>query len=261
MTLSYLNILLGLLLLVVPGYLLYAYDRLSLQKAALAVVRMLGQMALMGGCLWLLFRYDSVWLCLLWLLLLVVAAAFMLVSRTHIRSRVLFLPACVGMFVSVLAVSAYLLLVVLRPADPMSARWFVPLPGVLMAHVLITNIQGIRTYFDSLRQDSQPYYTLLGNGASRLQALSPYITRALRSLTVPALANLSVMGLFVLPMLLSGLLLGGMSPMAAVSLFVVLVVASLAVSMLSVALILLLADRRVFNRQGQFIGFAEADNS
>jgi len=117
--------------------------------------------------------------------------------------------------------------------------------------VLTTNIHGVRTYFDSLRQDSQPYYTLLGNGATRLQALAPYITRALRSLTVPAMANLSVMGLFVMPMLLSGLLLGGVGPLEAVGVFVLLTVASLAVSLLSVVMILWLADRRAFNRQGQ----------
>ncbi len=251
MTLSYLNMLLGLLLLAVPGYLLYVYDRLALTKAAVAVARMLVQTGLMALCLWGLYRLDSLWLNLLWLLLLVVAAAFMLVSRTHLRSRVLMLPACVGMLVSVLAVSSYVLWGVLRPESPASARWFVPVTGVLMAHVLTTNIHGVRTYFDSLRQDSQPYYTLLGNGATRLQALAPYITRALRSLTVPAMANLSVMGLFVMPMLLSGLLLGGVGPLEAVGVFVLLTVASLAVSLLSVAMILWLADRRAFNRQGQ----------
>ena len=236
MTLSYLNLLLGLLLLVIPGYLLYTYDRLTLPKAALAVVRMMVQLSVMGGLLWLLYRFNSVWLNLLWLLLLVVAAAFLMVSRTQIRSRILFLPACISMFVSVLAVSAYILFVVLRPESPMSAQWFVPVTGVLMAHVLMTNIHAVRTYFDSLQQDSQPYYTLLGNGASRLKALTPYFTRALKSMTVPALASLSAMGLFVLPMLLSGLLMGGMPPVTAVAVFILLIIASITASVLSLAL-------------------------
>ncbi len=236
MTLSYLNLLLGLLLLVIPGYLLYTYDRLTLPKAALAVVRMMVQLSVMGGLLWLLYRFNSVWLNLLWLLLLVVAAAFLMVSRTQIRSRILFLPACISMFVSVLAVSAYILFVVLRPESPMSAQWFVPVTGVLMAHVLMTNIHAVRTYFDSLRQDSQPYYTLLGNGASRLKALTPYFTRALKSMTVPAMASLSAMGLFVLPMLLSGLLMGGMPPVTAVAVFILLIIASITASVLSLAM-------------------------
>ena len=253
MTLSYLNLLLGLLLLVIPGFLIYTYDLQMLRKAVVAVVRMAVQIAAVCGCLWLLYRYDNIWLNLLWLIVLVVAAAFMLVSRTRLPSRVLMLPACVGMFVSVMAVSAYVLYAVLRPETPMHARWFIPVTGILMAHVLTTNIHGVRTYFDSLRQDSQPYYTLLGNGASRLQALAPYITRALRSLLVPTIANFSVMGLFVMPMLLSGLLLGGMSPVEAVVVFVVLVLSAVAASVLSLLLTLWLSDRKSFNRQGRLI--------
>ena len=251
MTLSYLNLVLGLLLLAFPGYLIYVYDRQLLGKAATAVVRMVVQMAAVGGCLWLLYRYDSVWLCLAWLAVLVVAAAFLLVSRTRMPSRVLMLPACVAMFVSVLAVSAYVLYGVLRPEAPMSARWLVPVTGVLMAHVLTTNIHGVRTYFDSLRQDSQPYYTLLGNGATRLQALAPYITRALRSMLMPAVGNFSIMGLFVMPMLLSGLLIGGMKPVEAVLAFVAMMIAAVAASVLSLLATLWLADRKSFNRQGR----------
>lgn len=251
MTLSYLNMTLGLLLLAIPGYLLYTYDRLTLTKAALAVVRMMVQLAAMGACLWLLYRFDSVWLNLLWLVVLVIAAAFLLVSRSRLRSKVLFLPVSLSMFVSVLTVSAYVLFVVLRPESPMGARWFIPVTGVLMAHVLTTNIHALRTYFDSLRQDSQPYYTLLGNGASRPAALAPYIAKALKSMTVPAMTSLSAMGLFVLPMLLSGLLLGGLPPVAAVAVFVLLMLACLGSSMLTLLLTVWLADRQAFNRQGR----------
>lgn len=245
MSLSYLNLLMGLLLLAIPGYLLYRYDRLTLPKAALALVRMMVQMAVMGGLLWLLYRFDSVWLNLLWLVVLVVAAAFLMVSRTKIRSRILFLPVCVSMFVSVLAVSAYILFVVLRPESPMSVHWFVPVTGVLMAHVLTTNIHAVRTYYDSLRQDSEAYYTLLGNGVTRLTALGPYFARALKSMTVPAMASLSAMGLFVLPMLLSGLLMGGVKPVTAVAVFVLLIVGSIAASVLALALTLWLSDERI----------------
>lgn len=253
MTLSYLNLLLGLLLLAVPGYLIYVYDRQMLRKATVAVLRMAVQMTAVGGCLWLLYRYDNLWLNLLWLAVLVVAAAFLLVSRTRMPSRVMMLPACVAMFVSVLVVSTFLLYGVLRPVSPMSARWFVPVTGVLMAHLLTTNIHGVRTYYDSLRQDSQPYYTLLGNGATQLQALAPYITRALRSLMVPAIGNFSIMGLFVVPMLLSGLLMGGMKPVEAVVVFVVLMLSAVAASVLSLLLTLWLSDRKSFNRQGRLI--------
>lgn len=259
MNITYISILLGLLLLAIPAYLVFTYDRLSCRKSALAVVRMLVQLSVMGGLLFLVYRCDSFWLSLLWLLLLVVAAAFMLVSRARLRSRVLFFPACAGMFCSVLAVSAYVIFAVFRPEAPLSVRWWVPVTGVLMAHVLTTNIHAVRTYFDCLRQDSQAYFTLLGNGAPRRQALAPYIARALKSLTVPAAASLSAMGLFVLPMLLSGLLLGGLKPVEAVFVFVVLVFASLLASAASLFLTIWLSDRRAFTHEGRLANVFTAD--
>ena len=251
MTSLYLSLLLGLLLLIVPGYMIYVYDRLTWRQTVLAVVRMLVQLTAMGALLWAVYHFDRVWLCLLWLLLLVVAASFLMVSRSRLRSGILYLPVAVAMFVSVLAVSLYIVYVVFGAS--FVASWFVPVSGVLMAHVLTTNIPAVSTYFDALRQDSQPYLTLLGNGASRPKALAPYITRALRALTVPAIANLSAMGLFVLPMLLSGLLLGGMEPLRAVCTFVVLMLGCMAASVLSLGLTLWLSDRRAFNRQGQLL--------
>jgi putative ABC transport system permease protein len=251
MTLFYLNLLLGLLLLIIPGYLLFLYDRLLCRHAAAMVLRMLVQLGVMGGVLWCLWYYDSVWFNLLWLVVLVVAGAFIVASRTRLRSRVLMLPVIVSMFVSVLLVTLYLLYVVLRPEQPMNVRWFVPVTGILMAHVLTTNIRVLRTYFDSLHQDSQPYYTLLGNGATRLQALTPYLTRALRSIVTPALATMSAMGLFVVPMLLSGLLTGGLDPVSAVTFYIILMVASIATSVLSMAITLWMSDRRAFTPQGK----------
>jgi putative ABC transport system permease protein len=251
MTLSLINLLLGLLLLAVPGYLLYVYDRQMLQKAALAVVRMVVQMTAMGACLWALYRVDSPWLNLLWVVVSSLAATFLVVSRIRVRSRVLFVPVGISMLVGVMLLSAYVLLVVIRPEHALSARWVLPVTGVLTAHLLTTIIPAVRTYFDSLLQDSQPYYTLIGNGATRLQALSPYVTRALRSLFVPALANLSAMGLFVMPMLLSGLLVGGMGAVESVAVYVMLVIAGLVASVVSTLLTLWLADRKVFDRQGR----------
>lgn len=253
MTISITKLLLGLLLLAVPVYTIYTYDRLTLKKAALSVVRMIVQMSVMGGCLWAVYRFDNIWLNLLWLVVLVLAAAFLMVSRTCIRSGILFLPAFGGMLVSILAVSIYVLYAVLRPEHPMGARWFVPVTGVLTAHVLTTAIHAIRTFFDSLSQDTQPYYTLLGNGASRIKALAPYLTRAIRSMATPAMAYLSAMGLFVMPMLLSGLLGGGMEPVQALALFVLLMLASMASSTLAVGLTLWLSCRYTFDRQGKIL--------
>ena len=228
MTFTYVSLIAVLLLLLIPGYLLYAYDRSTLQKACLAIVRMAVQLAVMGACLWAVYHYDSPWLTLLWIILTALAATFIMVSRTKIGSATLLMPVGVSMLLTVLLFTAYVLFGVLQPVAPLSACWAVPVAGVLMAHVLTTNLPALRTFFDCIQQDPQPYNTLTGNGATRLKALAPYITRALRSLLMPAMASMSALGLFIMPMLLSGLLLGGLPAIEAVACYAALVVAGVA---------------------------------
>lgn len=250
MTISILSIILGLLLLALPAYLLARLDMPLTVRAAKAVGRMMAQMVVAGAMLWALWRVDKLWVSLLWVVVTTAAAAWLLVKRARLPQKQLFLPVCGGLLTGVLVVGAYLLLV-LRQEDPMAARWIVPVGGVLLAHVLTTNTRAVSAYFETLRTDAQSYYTLLGNGASRLAALTPYVRQALRSMMEPTVSSLAVMGLLALPMLLAGLLLGGVTPVAATVLFVLLVVAGIAASVLALVVTLWLADKRVFNKRGE----------
>lgn len=250
MTISILSILLGLLLLALPGYLLARLDMPLLMRAAKATGRMMLQMAVVGTLLWALWRMQSLWITLAWVVVTTTAAAWLLVKRARLQQKMLFLPVCAGLLAGVLVVGAYLLLV-LRLEQPLTARWMIPVSGLLLAHVLTTNTRGVSAYFETFRADSLSYYTLLGNGGSRLTALAPYVRQALRSMMEPTTASLSVMGLFALPMLLAGLLMGGLTPVQATELFVLLVVAGIAASTLALVVTLWVADKRVFNKRGE----------
>lgn len=250
MTISYLSLLWGLLLLAVPGYLLARFDMPLMQRTVKPVMRMMAQMAVVGAVTWLLWRLDNPWLSLLWIVAMALVAAWLLVKRARLQQKTLLLPVWAGIVAGVAVVEAVVLLT-LRGVHPLSARWMIPIGAVLMSHVLTTNLRGVSAYFEALRTDDLSYYTQLGNGASRLVALTPYVRQALRSMTEPTLTSLSTMGLFAMPMLLSGLLLGGLSPVEAVVLFVVLLVASIAASSLALVVTLWVADRQAFNKRGE----------
>lgn len=250
MTISFLSIILGLLLLALPAYLLVRLDQPLLLRTAKAVARMMLQTAVLGGVLWALWYVDKPIFSLLWVFLMTMTAAWLLVKRTRLQQKRLFVPVWAGLLAGVLVVGGYLLLV-LRLEQPSAARWIVPVGGVLLAHVLTMNTRGVSAYFEALRKDGKTYYTLLGNGASRLTALAPYVRQALRSMMEPMTSSLAVTGLLALPMLLAGLLLGGLSPVTATVFFVLLVVAGIAASVLALVVTLWLADKQVFNKRGE----------
>ena len=243
----------GLFLLVVPGFLLYLFDQQLLRRFLLSFGRMLLQMGFMALILWALFRLDSPWLNLVWLLLMSVVSAWVVVSRARLVWSRLFLPIAGGTFLAVLVVTVYLLLTVIRQPPLLSSRWFVPVACVLLTHVLVTNIRSLSAFYEHLKADVLTYETRLANGQAHWRSLLPFVGKALQAIIVPATANVAATGLIVLPMLASGLLLGGTTPVEAVILTLILTAASISLSVISLLLILVLADRRTFDKRGRFL--------
>lgn len=250
MTLSYISIILGLLLTALPAYLLSRFDMPLLAASVRPLVRLVAQTAAAAAVLWLLWRIDSLWACALWIVAMTAASAWLLLRRCRLPQQLLLVAVWTGMTLGIAFVASWLLLA-LYHEGVLSPRWVIPVAAVLQAHVLATNTRGVGAYFETLRTDPLAYYTQLGNGASRLTALTPYVRQALRAMTEPSLSALSLTVLFALPMLLSGMLLGGMSPIDAAALFLMLTVGALAASSLSLVLTLWFADRRAFDRRGE----------
>ena len=240
---------LALLLLALPGYVLARLDLPLMKRTGRGVVRMVAQVAAVGALTWALWKVPSPWLCLLWLLAVTMVATWVLLSRSRLSVQRLFLPTWIAMTVAV-AVSGVLALLAMGVDHLLAPRWVVTTGAVLTAHVLTTNIRGLSTYFETLRTDSTSYYAQLGNGASRPVALTPYVRQALRSMMEPTVAAMAVTGLPVLPMLLSGLLMGGLSPLVATVLFLVLMMAGLTASVGALLLTVWLADKSVFDKRG-----------
>lgn len=249
MKITLLTAVLALLLLALPGYVLARLDLPLLKRTGRGVVRMVAQVAAVGALTWALWKVPSPWLCLLWLLAVTMVATWVLLSRSRLSMHRLFLPSWIAMTVAV-AVSGVLALLAMGVDHLLAPRWVVTTGAVLTAHVLTTNIRGLSTYFETLRTDSTSYYAQLGNGTSRPVALTPYVRQALRSMMEPTVAAMAVTGLPVLPMLLSGLLMGGLSPLVATVLFLVLMMAGLTASVGALLLTVWLADKSVFDKRG-----------
>ena len=249
MKITLLTAVLALLLLALPGYVLARLDLPLLKRTGRGVVRMVAQVAAVGALTWALWKVPSPWLCLLWLLAVTMVATWVLLSRSRLSMQRLFLPTWIAMTVAV-AVVGVLALLAVSVDHLLAPRWVVTVGAVLTAHVLTTNIRGLSTYFETLRTDSTSYYAQLGNGASRPVALTPYVRQALRSMMEPTVAAMAVTGLPVLPMLLSGLLMGGLSPLVATVLFLVLMMAGLTASVGALLLTVWLADKSVFDKRG-----------
>ena len=123
-----------------------------------------------------------------------------------------------------------------------------------MGHATAMTIRGLSTYLSALKADEQQYEFLRGNGATHIKALRPFLCRALVAVISPSVANLRVLALTSMPLLLVGLLMGGLSPINAFVVMLLMAVACVSVSILALTIIIYLSDRILFDQYGKLIG-------
>lgn len=250
---SYSSLCIGLLLLLIPLFYIWKFKTGLLRATVVGTARMIVQLFLIGMYLKYLFLWDNPWINFLWAVVMILVASQTALARTGLKKKVLLMPISVGFLCSVVCVGMYFICIVLRPDNVFSARYFVPIFGILMGNMLSSNVIALNTYYSGLKREEQLYRYLLGNGATRSEAQAPFIRQAIIKSFSPLIANIAVMGLVAFPGTMSGQILGGSSPNVAIKYQMMIMVITFTASMLSLMITASLASRRSFDAYGKLL--------
>lgn len=248
---SYVGLVIGLLLMVVPLYFFNLYKVRLTKSTIVATVRMIVQLFLIGIYLKYLFIWNNPFINILWVIIMVLVASFTSISRTRLKAKYMFIPIAVGLFISAMVIALYFLIFVLQLKNPFESQYFIPIVGILMGNMLGVNVLSLSTYFGGLKRESQLYYYLLGNGATQQEALTPFISKAIHKAFTPCIANMAVMGIVAFPGTMIGQILGGSQPDVAIKYQMMIVVITFCASMLSLIITIRLANMKAFNKYGK----------
>lgn len=216
--LSYGDLVLPALLVVMDGTLSLVL-RLKLEKQlAIATVRMVLQLLLVGYVLTFLFAAVSP----LWTAL----AAFIMVlfaSREIVARQKRRLPGGVwsyslGAGCTLLAagtITMFALLTELRPDPWYHPRYALPLLGMILGNTMTGISLGLDVLTNSLVRERTAVEACLAIGGTRHQALLPIIRDALRSGFMPIMNSMAAIGLVSLPGMMTGQILAGVEPVDA----------------------------------------------
>ncbi|MBQ7823660.1 MAG: ABC transporter permease [Bacteroidaceae bacterium] len=245
-----LNLCLALLLLFIPAYSLYYFRTGLVRDTFVAAGRMVAQLFFIGFYLEYLFEWNSVWINILWVVIMVGVASYTVLKRTKLPQKRLFPAVCVAFFFSIVILDVYFLGVVVRLEHLFDARYFIPISGMILGNMLSTNVMALNTFYSGVERERQLYHYLLGNGATLSEALAPFMREALIKSFNPALASMSVMGLIALPGTMTGQILGGSSPNVAIKYQITIMVTIFASTLISVLLTLWVSRKQSFNEFG-----------
>lgn len=216
--LTYGDLILPALLVLMDGVLSLAL-RLKLEKQlAIATVRMVLQLVLVGYALTFLFAAVSPLWTALAAFIMVLFASREIVARQK-RPLAGSWSYGLGAGCTLLAagiVTIFALLTELRPVPWYHPRYALPLLGMILGNTMTGISLGLDVLTNGLIRERAAVEACLALGGTRYQALLPILRDAMRSGLMPTINAMAAIGLVSLPGMMTGQILAGVEPIDAV---------------------------------------------
>lgn len=246
-----LDLVLASALLVVNAAISWAF-RLQLERSiAIAALRMVAQLALIGVVLKFIFAQTSPAWTVAFALVMVMAAGVEVTTRQHRRIggwQVMGLSTATLLFVGT-AVTAIGVGAIIGPDPWYAPRYVLPILGMVLGNAMTAVTLVIDTISEAVARERGAIEARLALGARRFEALSGVMRVALRTSMTPVLNSMATTGIVALPGMMTGQILAGVDPVGAAKyqmLIMFLIAGATALSSFIGALgaVLLLTDER-----------------
>lgn len=247
MEITLLGFVLGILLLAVPLYILYAFRINLMQKTLVAFGKMIVWLTVTGFFLYFVLRWNNLLVNILWTVVMALAAAVMTVGKARLKSSKYIVPVFVGLITSSLVIGLFFLFFVVGLKNPFDARFFIPVISLMIGAMIGVNANALSVYYSGLEHHSALYYYLLGNGASHKEAVNYFVRRALQKAASPWISSMAYMVVGVAPLILWTMLLSGVALVTAIAYQVLILILLFSTSLVSLLITLQAARRYSFD--------------
>lgn len=251
--LKWIQLALGLLILVIPIYILWKFRTGLIKKTLIAVVRMILQLVFVGYYLEYLFKFNNPLVNLGWILIMVLVADFATLDRSELKRKTgLIISIFVATLVGLLLIDFFFLRFVIQLPSIMEAQYIIPITGMILGNCLRGNVIGINDFYYNLDQYQERYRFFMASGATKNEALFPFFSLALKKAINPTLASMATIGLVSLPGMMTGQMLSGSSPLIAIKYQIMIMLAIFSGTLLCVYLGILLSQKFVFDKADNY---------
>jgi putative ABC transport system permease protein len=219
-------------------------------EALVALVRMTLQLLFVGLYLQFVFKLNSPWLNAAWLVIMILVADVSVARRCGLRLARFALPLFVALLAGLAIPLLYFLGPILGRPQLLDAQYAIPLGGMILGNCLRADIIGLKSYYESIRTREREFLHALAQGATLSEATRPYLREALKAALSPTVATIATIGLVALPGMMTGVILGGTSPMVAIKYQIAIMVAILTGTAITVLAAIWITTRSSFTAYG-----------
>lgn len=217
------------------------------RSLAIASLRMVVQLLLIGFVLEWLFRQDQPGLVLLMALAMTAIAGHAAIERTRRRFAGMLFDSFLSILTASALVSGLAIEGILRVTPWYDPQYVIPLLGMVLGNTLNGVSLGLDRFLENLVRRQAEIELLLSLGATRWEAVRGCFQDALRTGMMPMLNAMAVTGVVSLPGMMTGQILAGAAPTDAVRYQIVIMFMIAAATALGTLSILWLAYGRLFD--------------
>lgn len=247
MNISAIGLLFGLLLLIVPIYLIYYFKLNVMRRFCVSAVRMAIAVAVMALAVYGAVALKSIVYDIVMLFVLAIVSAVLTMGRARLNTMKLIVPVAAGAFAGITIISFYGLFLILGLRNPFTPHLFVPFVGIVAGGIVAVNAKALQTYYSGLLHHDQLYNYLLGNGATHREAVRYFMRRCLQSSVTSVAKLMSRVVFLTAPALLLCLVMGGVDVFTATVFQVVVYFCVVSASLISLVVTLFLGQKYSFD--------------
>jgi putative ABC transport system permease protein len=214
------------------------------RRLAMAALRTVIQLGLLGLILERVFALDNPLLVVGLLLLMTVFAAREAVARSSRSYGGILVDAWLTMAATCFVVGGIVTQVVVGVTPWYDPQYVIPLLGMILGNSLTGISLCLDRFLDHLEVRSAEVELRIAYGATRSEALAAPLRNAVRTGMIPIMNSMAAAGIVSLPGMMTGQILAGSPPMQAVAYQIVVMFMIAAAVALGAMLVVVLAGRR-----------------
>lgn len=230
---GWIELIIGCSFIILPVIIFWYYKTKLVKTLCISFLRMALQLSLVGVYLQLIFNLNSKILNIAWTAVMLFAACFTIIKRSNLRIKCFILPVFIGAFIDLFINCMIFAFIAIGASQFFDARYIIPISGMIIGNCITTTIIALQSFYSNVSKNSDKYLYFLSLGASRHEALFPYLRDALKTAFNPTIASTATVGLVWLPGMMTGQILGGSNPMTAIKYQIMILVSIFAGSVIT----------------------------
>lgn len=217
-----------------------------------SILRMFIQLMLVGVYLHYILSLNNSWINVGYLILMTTACTFTIVRDVKIKDTKFYIIVAIAIITPLILNMYVFSELLLHLKDPLDALYLIPISGMILGNTLNGMIVTINDFLNNLKLNGESYLLSISFGATKFEALKPFIASAVTLAFKPSVATMANVGLVSLPGMMTGQILGGSLPIVAIKYQIAIMIALFICRFLSSFIVLYLSAHHFFNKYSIF---------